>query len=202
MDSPIQVFSNWAINGKDEGMETGHANSVHNMLDYSIKYLDEFSFIDAGCGNGWVVRNLASNPKCIKAIGVDGSLNMIEKAKKLDDNGQYYCTDLMNWSPRKKVDLVHSMEVFYYFEYPDMLIKHIYDNWIVKGGRLIMGIDYYKENNPSHTWQKDCGISIMKMFPKETWIEFFKKAGFNKIEYWFNGKDGEWNGTLIVSGVK
>jgi hypothetical protein len=39
MDSPIQVFSNWAINGKDEGMETGHANSVQNMLDYSTKGL-------------------------------------------------------------------------------------------------------------------------------------------------------------------
>ena len=30
----------------------------------------------------------------------------------------------------------------------------------------------------------------------------FKKAGYNKVESWFNGEDGEWNGTLIVSGVK
>jgi hypothetical protein len=83
-----------------------------------------------------------------------------------------------------------------------MLIKHIHDNWIVKGGRLIMGIDYYKENKPSHSWQEDCGINIMKMFPKENWITFFKKAGFNKTESWFNGGDGEWIGTLIVSGIK
>ena len=27
----------------------------------------------------------------------------------------------------------------------------------------------------------------MKMFPKESWITFFKKAGFNKTESWFNG---------------
>lgn len=202
MNSPIKVFSNWVVNGKDEGMEKGHSQSVKNMLDYSIKELKEYSFIDAGCGNGWVVRKVGCDPKCKKAIGVDGSLNMIEKAKKLDGDGQYYCKDLMNWSPDKKVDLVHSMEVFYYFESPDMLIKHIHDNWIVKGGRLIMGIDYYKENKPSHSWQEDCGINIMKMFPKESWITFFKKAGFNKIESWFNGGDGEWNGTLIISGIK
>ena len=50
--------------------------------------------------------------------------------------------------------------------------------------------------------EEDCGINIMKMFPKESWITFFKKAGFNKTESWFNGGDGEWNGTLIVSGIK
>ena len=49
------------------------------------------------------------------------------------------------------------MEVFYYFEKPELLTKHIYDNWLVEGGKLIMGIDYYHENKPSHTWQKDCG---------------------------------------------
>ena len=37
MNSPIKVFSNWVINGKDEGMEKGHSQSVKNMLDYSIK---------------------------------------------------------------------------------------------------------------------------------------------------------------------
>jgi len=71
---------------------------------------------------------------------------MIEKAKKLDRKNQYFCTDLMNWSPNKKVNIVHSMEVFYYFERPDKLIQHVYENWILEGGRLIMGIDFYHEN--------------------------------------------------------
>ena len=108
----------------------------------------------------------------------------------------------MSWRPNKKVDIVHSMEVFYYFENPDKLIKHIYNDWLIKGGRLIMGIDYYKENIPSHTWQEDCNISTMKMFEKKDWIGFFKTAGFKKLDSWFYGKDGEWNGTLIISGIK
>jgi SAM-dependent methyltransferase len=202
MDSPINVFSDWALNGKDEGMAKDHSSSVKNMIEYSTKGLAEFSFIDAGCGNGWTVRNISSNPKCKKAIGVDGSLNMIEKAKKIDPKNQYFCNDLMSWGPPAKADIVHSMEVFYYFEKPDLLIKHVYESWIVSGGRLIMGIDFYKENTPSHTWQEDCCITTMKMFPQKEWIKFFKSAGFKKIDSWFHGKDGNWNGTLIVSGIK
>ena len=202
MGTPIKGFSDWVIKGKDEGMAEGHSSSVKNMLENSTKGLSEFSFIDAGCGNGWVVRNIGSNPNCKKAIGVDGSSNMIEKAENLDNKNKYYCSDLMNWSPDKKVDIVHSMEVFYYFESPDKLIKHIHDNWILKGGKLIMGIDYYKENKPSHTWQEDCCITTMKMFAKKDWLTFFKAAGFKNTESWFYGKDGDWNGTLIVSGVK
>ena len=202
METPIKVFSNWVISGKDEGMEKGHSPAVKNMLEYSTKKLTDYSFIDAGCGNGWVVRNIGSDPKCNKAIGVDGSSNMIEKAQKLDVKNEYHCSELMSWRPNKKVDIVHSMEVFYYFENPDKLIKHIYNDWLIKGGRLIMGIDYYKENIPSHTWQEDCNISTMKMFEKKDWIGFFKTAGFKKLDSWFYGKDGEWNGTLIISGIK
>jgi trans-aconitate methyltransferase len=202
MESPIKVFSDWVISGKDEGMEKGHSPAVKNMLEYSTKELTDYSFIDAGCGNGWVVRNIGSDHKCNKAIGVDGSLNMIEKAKKLDRKNQYFCTDLMNWSPNKKVNIVHSMEVFYYFERPDKLIQHVYENWMLEGGRLIMGIDYYHENKPSHTWKEDCCITTMKMFAKSDWVDFFKTTGFKNLESWYHGKDGDWNGTLIVTGIK
>ncbi len=76
---------------------------------------------------------------------------MIKKAKGLDNTSSYYCTDLIAWEPKLKVDVVHSMEVFYYFEKPDLLIEHIYNNWIDTGGRLIMGIDFYTENIPSQS---------------------------------------------------
>ena len=150
MDTPINVFSEWAQNGKDEGMEKHHRDSVMNMLDFACNGLSEYSFIDAGCGNGWVIRHTSNDDKCSRAIGVDGSSNMITKAKRLDNKNQYYCEDLLNWIPSKKVDIVHSMEVFYYFEDPALLINHITKNWIKKEGRLIMGIDFYYENKASH----------------------------------------------------
>ena len=43
---------------------------------------------------------------------------MIQKAKKLDLKNKYICNDLLLWKPKNKVDLVHSMEVFYYLKKP------------------------------------------------------------------------------------
>ena len=48
---------------------------------------------------------------------------MISKAKSLDQANSYICADLLNWIPDQKVDLVHSMEVFYFFENPKSLAK-------------------------------------------------------------------------------
>ena len=202
MDTPINVFSEWAQNGKDEGMEKHHRDSVMNMLDFACNGLSEYSFIDAGCGNGWVVRHISKDAKCNNAIGVDGSSNMINKAKRLDDKNKYFCEDLLKWIPQSKVDIVLSMEVFYYFENPGLLIEHINNNWIKSGGRLIMGVDYYQENISSHSWQKDCGISIMKLHSEKEWKVFFENAGLKDVKSWRNGQDKDWGGTLIVTGTK
>ena len=70
---PIEIFSQWALTGKDKGMEKNHALPVKEMLEFSIEKLNNFSFVDAGCGNGWVVRNVSKFKNCIEAIGIDGS---------------------------------------------------------------------------------------------------------------------------------
>ena len=55
-----EVFGKWAEEGKDVGMEEGHMASVSEMLDFAIKEREEikkkYSFLDIGCGNGWVDR--------------------------------------------------------------------------------------------------------------------------------------------------
>ena len=199
---PIDVFSDWAINGKDVGMEKNHKLSVNNMIEFSVTKLNSFTFLDAGCGNGWVVRKVSKLKNCIKAIGIDGSKTMIEKAKLIDKNNEYYCKNLLNWKPRTKIDLVHSMEVIYYFENPKELINHIYSSWLKKNSRLIIGLDYYYENKTSHSWPNDCGISIMSLFSEKKWKNFFSEVGFKKIKSWKVGKKKDWNGTLIITGIK
>ena len=198
----IDVFSDWAINGKDVGMEKNHKLSVNNMIEFSVTKLNSFTFLDAGCGNGWVVRKVSKLKNCIKAIGIDGSKKMIEKAKLIDKNNEYYCKNLLNWKPRTKIDLVHSMEVIYYFENPKELINHIYSSWLKKNSRLIIGLDYYYENKTSHSWPNDCGISIMSLFSEKKWKNFFSEVGFKKIKSWKVGKKKDWNGTLIITGIK
>ena len=96
MKLPIEVFTKWADEGRDEAMAKGHANSVNAMLDFTFKNIDNrFTFIDAGCGNGWVVRIVGDHPLCNKAIGVDGSKSMIEKAISIDKKNTYEYEDLI-----------------------------------------------------------------------------------------------------------
>jgi len=199
---PINVFGDWALSGRDVRMAQGHADSVNAMLDQVIKTQKEFSFIDVGCGNGWVVLEMVNHPECKYAAGVDGSEHMIAKAKSIDEKGNYFCEDISQWMPKLTFDIVHSMEVFYYVEQPDSLIQNIFDFWLNPGGKLIMGIDFYLENKSCHTWQEDCGVSIMKLFPKDTWIEYFKSAGFKNITSRHLRVKENWEGTLVVMGEK
>ena len=198
----IEVFGEWADLDKDFGMEKNHKDSVNNMINYSTRNLDHFTFIDAGCGNGWVIRKVSENDKCEKAIGVDGSKKMISKAKNILPRYEYHCSDLMTWKPDKKVNIVHSMEVLYYVENPKKLINEIYNHWLKPNGRLIIGIDFYFENKISHSWPESCGIKDMKLFSEKDWINFFKGAGYNDIKSWRYGEKEDWKGTLIITGIK
>lgn len=200
--NPIDIFSDWAVSGKDEGMEKNHSKSVDDMLKFSLIKLKNFSFIDAGCGNGWVVRKVSKNKECENAIGVDGSSKMINKAISLDKKNRYYCSNLLEWMPKKPVDLVHSMEVFYYFKKPKKIIEHIYKNWIKIRGRLIMGIDFYYENQISHGWPDETNVNTMILLKEKDWVDIFKDVGFLDIIKWRSGKKKNWAGTLIITGIK
>lgn len=201
-NAPIDVFGKWAQSGRDEGMAAGHLSAVDHMLGIAREGLQEFDFIDAGCGNGWVVRKVAEWDHCTKAIGVDGAQKMIEKAQSLDANNNYFCADLMKWQPENPVDLVHSMEVFYYLPQPEKLIYNIHTHWLKPQGRLIMGIDFYAENAVSHSWPEDCGIAGMQLFSEKEWQQFFKNAGFKDVRSWHYGAKEGWTGTLVVTGTK
>ena len=192
---PTTVFSEWAAIGRDERMAKGHEVAVKNMLDYALRGLDNYSFIDAGCGNGWVVRLVKANKGCVVAAGVDGAQMMIEKALSIDPTGAYYHADLGNWAPNRKVDVVHSMEVVYYLYDPKGFVANVHKNWLKENGRLIVGLDFYKENTVSHSWPEDCGVSIMQLLPEATWIGFFKDAGFSNVQSWRVDVKENWAGT-------
>ena len=200
MISPIDVFNSWVLNGKDEGMEKNHSIAVHSMIQMLIgKSNKQFSFIDAGCGNGWAIRKVNLYDLCSYSVGVDGSKNMINKAKKVDPIGNYICSDLMEWKPKEKVDYVHSMEVLYYFENPSKLLKHIYDFWLKKNGTLIVGVDFYKENIISHSWPESLNTT-MTLLSKKEWFKCFTQSGFNNVELSQINSNNDFEGTLVIKG--
>jgi predicted TPR repeat methyltransferase len=200
--TPTVVFAEWAERGRDEGMAKGHQQAVDHMLEIALNNRKSFSFLDAGCGNGWVVRQVAKHPQCVSASGVDGAKQMIDKAQTYDSKNHYTCANLDNWKPNSAVDIVHSMEVVYYLKDPSAFLENVYNSWVSEGGVLIVGLDFYKENTVSHSWPKDCGVSIMHLFSEKHWIELIRKAGFKKVKSTRFGVKENWSGTLILKGQK
>ena len=195
------VFGEWAELGKDEKMAQGHESAVKNMLEAVLKNHNAYRFVDAGCGNGWVVRRIKQLKECYSALGVDGAKKMIEKAQRIDPNGSYQHADLMTWIPDEKVDVVHAMEVVYYLENPKAFIKSVYTNWLRKNGQLVIGVDFYTENPVSHSWPDDCGITKMRLFSEKEWVSFFNAAGFRSVASWRVDQKEDWAGTLVVTGA-
>ena len=205
MNKNILTFDEWAILGKDEGMEKGHHASVKHMtkqiFNYYQKYNKKYSLLDLGCGNGWVVRKFKEHSLCIMAHGVDGAPNMIKKAKNLDKNGTYFNENIENWQNDFQYDVVFSMETLYYFKSPLTIIKNIYDNIINENGLLIIGVDHYKENSESLDWAEKFNLEITTLSCNE-WQNIFKKVGFKKVKLNQVESKDNWAGTLIISGIK
>ena len=196
------IFSEWASIGKDEGMQRNHWNAVKKMFQILNKeQFQPFSFIDAGCGNGWAVREMLKNPLCLNAVGVDGAIEMIERAKKTDPNGNYIYKDLMGWKPKRPVDIVHSMEVIYYFNDPKKLILHMKDKWLKPNGKLIIGLDFYKENTDCHNWPKKLNTKMTLLSIKE-WTRILKNCGLGDIKNYQTNSSDSFEGTLILYAKK
>ena len=205
MKKATEVFNEWARAGKDRGMEETHAESVMDMLSFAISERQEigedFNFLDLGCGNGWVVRKMNKEKLCLNAVGIDGADEMIKNAKSRDQKNEYILADINSFIPKRKFDLIHSMEVLYYLDNPTEVIRKIFNSWLNNGGRLIVGVDHYFENHQSHSWEKKVGTRMLMLTERE-WKDIFESAGFENIKSWRSNQHDEWTGTLVITGVK
>jgi SAM-dependent methyltransferase len=200
-----EVFGEWAEKGKDIGMEKGHALAVEDMISFATQERTNlkrnFSFLDLGCGNGWVVRMLENNQLCVRSVGIDGAKQMIEKAGGDTSKSEFLLENIDTYISPDKFDLIHSMEVLYYLENPALTVKKIADSWLNEGGRLIAGVDLYYENQESHSWEDRVGTKMM-MLKEAEWMEIFSSAGLQEVESWRSNQSQDWAGTLVLTGKK
>ena len=205
MQKPIEIFGKWAEEGKDLGMEKGHARSVKDMLNFALQERTNigknFSFLDLGCGNGWAARKVAENTLCTDAVGLDGAEQMIINAKKIAGQVEYIHADINSYIPNRKFDLIHSMEVLYYLEDPAKKVKSFTSDWLEDQGRLIIGIDHYYENLDSHSWEEKVGTPML-MLKEAEWLDIFFASGLNDVKSWRSNPSKDWSGTLVLTGKK
>ena len=126
---------------------------------------------------------------------------MIERAKKTDPNGNYIYKDLMEWEPKALVDIVHSMEVIYYFNDPKKLILHMKDKWLKPNGKLIIGLDFYKENTDCHNWPKKLKTK-MTLLSIDEWVQLLKNCGLKDVKSYQTNSSDSFEGTLILYAKK
>ena len=198
----VDLFSKWALDNRDEGMETGHSSSVNAMISAVLDRLpSEFTALDLGCGNGWAVRRLKLVPNCVFSSGVDGSEVMIKKARSIDPDGEYFHGMLPQWSPNSPSDLVLSMEFLYYLEDPISFFRTLHMEWVLPGGSVAVGVDHYLENESSLDWSESLDVHMTTLSAEE-WVQGLRMAGFKKVESFFTGAKEGWNGTLVLIGTK
>ena len=197
--SATDLFSEWADVGRDEGMERGHSASVEVMLKELLEGWNRpFRAMDIGCGNGWVVRRLSAHALCSHASGVDGAPSMIAKARTIDPDGDYIEAMLPEWTPGAPYDLIHTMECLYYLEDPLGFLQTLHDEWMLPGGRLVIGVDHYTENPASHDWGPSLNVH-MALLSMDDWVSGLKEAGFTDITAMQVGAKEDWAGTLVLT---
>ena len=204
MNINIETFNNWAALDKDKLMEKGHSPSVDGMFKIlkknTILLESSFSFIDIGCGNGWVIRKILKNQFCDYAVGIDGAEHMIKKANTYNI-GTFIKTNIEEFKFKNKFDIIFSMETFYYLDKIDIFIKNIYNNGLKKNGAIIIGIDHYKENKSTLNWDKEHNLKMKTLSIKE-WYNKFSKYNFSKLKTYQYGAKKNWEGTLIICAQK
>lgn len=85
---------------------------------------DEQSILDLGCGTGTLTAQLAE--LCNKIVGVDGSQDMIDKAKEEFSNIEFKVCDALDLPFEKEFDVVFSNAVFHWISDHDALLKNIH----------------------------------------------------------------------------
>ncbi len=201
-----KTFDKWAQNGRAELMEIEHGNNVSKFL-HTISFDKPFTFLDVGCGNGWVVRKIAKEKKCKKAIGIDISKKMIIQAEKKLDNykEEFFHTDIESWNYKGKFDFIFSMESLYYANSIEVALEKIY-KLLKPGGCFFCGTDFYTDNKATARWANIMKIQ-MHLHSKKEWKKLFQNTGFQtKTKHIKDSKNKrKWKrefGTLFITGIK
>ena len=175
MDSVRKTFDEWAQNGRAELMEVEHGKNVLKFLK-TISFDKPFTFLDVGCGNGWVVRKIAKEEKCKKAIGIDKSKKMIIQCKKKTDSKkeEFIHTDIESMNYKGKFNFIFSMESLYYSDSIEIALDKIY-KLLRPGGQFFCGTDFYTDNKATARWAGKMKIQMHLHFKKKNGKNSFKK---------------------------
>ncbi len=207
MDDAVErLFDGWAADGGAERMEREHGRPVRMFLG-GVRLPRRFTFLDVGCGNGWVVRAVAGMEGCRGAVGIDKSGRMIKnaRARSARRTESYVVADIEGWATRRRFDVAFAMESIYYAGSPQAALGRIHA-LLRPGGVFFCGTDFYAENKATAGWPARMNLR-MHLFSRRRWRRLFEEAGFEAKTVTVKDKADRkrWKreaGTLFITGIK
>ena len=183
VDRVRRVFDDWAERGRDEGMAQSHTPFVRPAFE-SLDLRPDAWYLDIGCGNGYTVRWAAEAAPEGKAVGLDVSERMIERAREMSaglENVEFHRAAFpVHPLPHDAFDAILSMEVFYYLPDMDAALAEV-ARLLKPGGRFACMVDFYGENEASHSWPEDVGVE-MTLLDSAGWRRVLEEAGLEVID--------------------
>lgn len=94
MDQRAALASSWSKNAGNwtkavrEGLIPSRGAGTDDAILDAVCSQKPQHFLDVGCGEGWLVRRVVQSSAC-KAIGIDGSAQLIDDARQADPDGCY-----------------------------------------------------------------------------------------------------------------
>lgn len=174
------VFDEWAGNGRDVSMESGHGDVVEQVVG-RLGIGPGQQILDLGCGNGWATRLLAKSAAGTGAVGVDASPAMIARAEELHsftiraryEVMSFHALDLKDG----QFDRAFSMEAIYYAPDVDAALSEV-ARVVKAGGRVDLLLDFYEGRPAVGGWPEGVGLP-MHTASEARWLEHLVAAGFS-----------------------
>ena len=183
MPTAEQIFDEWALRGRAEGMERGHTPRALQALQ-RIPLVRGQHALDLGCGNGWATRWLHGQTG--RATGVDVAANMLERAQaaELPDGLAFQRADFTEL-PFLDSSIHHawSMESLYYAHDLPAALREV-RRALAPGGTLTVCTDFYLENPESHSWPSDLDVHMV-LLSRDQWAKTLAEAGYTVDETFF-----------------
>ncbi|HET9199167.1 MAG TPA: methyltransferase domain-containing protein [Solirubrobacterales bacterium] len=156
--------------------------------------------VDAGCGSGRVTEELIERLPDGRAIAVDGSAAMAEKAKeRLGDRATYLVSDLVELELEEPVDLVFSTATFHWIPDHDALFGRLRAA-LKPGGRLVAQCGGHGNvaeharaiaavaSDPEYGQHLSGGKAIWNFATPEETEPRLRAAGFTDVRCWLQPK--------------
>lgn len=171
-------FDQWAIAGRDRGMEDRHWHTAkHALAEMPVE--SGQSVLDLGTGSGYALRALNDTTGLERGIGIDAAPQMVRNARTYTDADSIeFIQGAFEELPlgSDAVDHAFSMEAFYYARDPDTVLDELH-RVIKPGGTFYCGVNFFEESEETHRWQDRFDIEMI-LWDRQAYREAFRRAGF------------------------